>query len=42
MKYIAQNSFLEKLEYYMYKQDCCENCGINVVAVTASVPFWNS
>jgi hypothetical protein len=39
MKYIAYNNFLEKLEYYMYKQDCCENYGINDVAVTASIYF---
>jgi hypothetical protein len=40
MKYIVHNGLLEKLEYYMYKQDCCENYGIHVVAVAASIYFW--
>jgi hypothetical protein len=39
MKYISHKSFLEKLEYYMYKQGCCENYGIYVVAITASIYF---
>jgi hypothetical protein len=31
MKFITHKRFLEKLKYYMYKQECCENYGIYMV-----------